>query len=100
MKIIVFGSTGTVGKQLVKQSLNEGHSVTAFVRKPAKMSITHEKLRCVVGNVLNPASVAAAMPGHDAVMCVLGAGRKGEVRAVGTRNIIDGMQTINNLCDV
>jgi len=34
MKIIVFGATGGVGQHVVKQALEEGHEVTAFVRTP------------------------------------------------------------------
>jgi len=37
MKILVFGATGTIGKETVKQLLEMGHSVTAFVRDPAKI---------------------------------------------------------------
>lgn len=32
MKIIVFGATGAVGRHVVKQALEKGFEVTAFVR--------------------------------------------------------------------
>ncbi|WP_422822756.1 NAD(P)H-binding protein [Ureibacillus thermosphaericus] len=32
MKIIVFGATGAVGRHVVKQTLEKGFEVTAFVR--------------------------------------------------------------------
>ncbi|MEO6167787.1 MAG: NAD(P)H-binding protein, partial [Chitinophagales bacterium] len=45
MKIIIFGSTGTIGQQLVKQALECGHHVTAFTRNPAKFAhLTHPHL--------------------------------------------------------
>ncbi len=91
MKILVFGSTGTIGKHLVEQALDAGHKVTAFARDTAKIASSHERLTKVAGDVLNPSSVAASMPHHDAVLVVLGAGRKGRVRAEGTRNIIAAM---------
>lgn len=38
------------------------------------------------------ASVERAVQGREAVLCSIGAGRKGEVRAVGTQNIIIAME--------
>ena len=37
MKIIIFGATGTVGQELVKQAVEKGYEVTAFVRNPEKI---------------------------------------------------------------
>ncbi len=91
MKIIVFGSTGTVGKHVIKQALDKGYEVTAFARNIAKITLNHERLHKVAGDVLDRASVGAAMPRHDAVLVVLGAGRKGGVRSSGTQNIIKAM---------
>jgi putative NADH-flavin reductase len=91
MKIIIFGSTGSVGKHLVSQALEEGHQVTAFARDTRKIELTHQNLRKVPGDVMDYDSVAEAMPGHDAVMCVLGAGLKGGLRASGTRHIVEAM---------
>lgn len=92
MKLIVFGSTGTVGRKLVEQALEEGHTVTAFARDSAKLDIEHVSLRFAQGDALDPAAVEEAVEGHDAVLCTLGAGRKGTVRAEGTRNIIRAME--------
>ena len=93
MKIIIFGSTGTIGLQLVKQSLESGHTVTAFVRNPGKLELNqHKNLKVFQGNVLDFESVAEAVKGHDVVLCALGAGRKGIVRSAGTRNIIKAME--------
>ncbi|HEB59915.1 MAG TPA: SDR family oxidoreductase [Gammaproteobacteria bacterium] len=94
MKLIIFGATGSIGSQLVRQALEQGHSVTAFTRDPAKLTIRHDRLVPCQGDVLDPTAVEAAIAGHDAVLCSLGAGRKGTVRAVGTRRIIDAMQRL------
>ena len=91
MKLLIFGATGTVGQQLVAQALEAGHEVTAFTRNTS--SITPKPGLCVAqGDVLNAQQVRKAMGQHDAVMVALGAGRKGGVRAEGTRNIINAMQ--------
>lgn len=91
MNIIVFGATGSVGRHLVDQALDLGHNVTAFARNPAKLDWQHSNLTLAAGDVLNPAAVADAVRGHDAVMIALGAGRKGGIRAPGTKNVIDAM---------
>lgn len=91
MNIIVFGASGTVGRHLVDQALARGHSVTAFARDPAKLEQDHPMLARAAGDVHDAETVAHAVQGHDAVMIALGAGRKGGVRAAGTRNVIDAM---------
>ena len=94
MRIIIFGATGTMGRQLVLQALMQGHDVTAFVRDRNKLSdINHPRLQLAVGDVLDIDSVAAQIKGHEAVFCALGAGRKGDVRSTGTRHIITAMQS-------
>ena len=37
MNILIVGSTGTIGRELVKQALANGHTVTALARDPAKL---------------------------------------------------------------
>lgn len=98
MKIAIFGATGRTGVELVKQALEGGHSVTAFLRDPARLSITDNNLSVVVGDVFDPASVDQAVKGQDAVICALGAGndlKKTTVRTTGTVNIIHSMQKHN-----
>jgi len=92
MNLLIFGATGSIGRQLVEQALQQGHVVTAFVRDPAKITIQHPNLRIAQGDVTNPASVEHAMKGQEAVLCALGAGRKGKVRSEGTKHIIRAME--------
>lgn len=96
MNVIIFGATGTLGRHLVEQALSQGHEVTAFARHPETLGLEHERLRYQAGDVLDAAAVDRAVAGavgsHDAVLIALGAGRKGGVRAAGTRNVIDAMK--------
>jgi putative NADH-flavin reductase len=99
MKLAIFGATGNTGIELVKQALEEGHTVTAFVRDPARLAIEDANLTLVTGDVFDAASVTQAVQGQDAVVCALGAGselKKTTIRTTGTINIISGMQE-NNL---
>lgn len=92
MKVIIFGATGTVGKELVKQALEKGYDVTAFVRNPEKLQNgDHPNLSICKGDVLNAGEVENGLKDQDVVLCALGDGRAGKVRALGTKNIIEGM---------
>ncbi len=92
MKVLIFGATGSIGRKLVAQALDLGHTVTAFVRNPAKVQIEHPNLAIVQGDALDAATVEKAVEGQDAVLCSLGAGAKGNVRSAGTRNIVLAME--------
>jgi putative NADH-flavin reductase len=72
LRVLIIGATGGTGRELVRQALEHGHQVTAFVRKPKKMKMEHPNLRVVRGNVLDYESVEAAMQGQSAVVSALG----------------------------
>ena len=94
MKFTIFGATGNTGLELVKQALEKGHQVTAFVRDPSRFSIKHDQLNIFTGDVFDLASVAEAVQGQDAIVCALGSSelKKTTVRAEGTANIIQAMK--------
>jgi len=94
MNLLIFGASGGTGRCLLEQSLAQGHHVTAFTRSPAKVAIQHPNLKVVQGDMLDYDSVAAAMPGHDAVLSTLGVYlfKKNTVLSDGTRNIIRAME--------
>ena len=93
MKLLIFGSTGGTGRELVNQALDQGHSITAYARDPAKIEdIQHSSLKVVRGNVLDPIAVKGAVAGQEAVFVTIGAGpARTTLREEGTRNIIEAM---------
>src|SRR2546428_11933945 len=72
MLLLIIGATGGTGRELVKQALERGHQVTAFVRTPARLRLAHERLTVVRGDVLDLSSVEAAVRGSDVVLSSLG----------------------------
>src|SRR5580698_4760836 len=94
MKILVLGSTGKTGLELLEQGLEDGHEVTAFARRPEAVALKHAKLRVLKGDILDRASVTAAVEGQDAVLSALGVRQLGAntVLSDGTRNVIQAMQ--------
>ena len=97
MKIAIFGATGGTGSELVKQALERGHSVTAFVRNSAQLAENGDGLTVMTGNIHDSASVERCVQGHDAVICALGARdlKKTMIRTEGTVNIINAMKDNN-----
>jgi putative NADH-flavin reductase len=98
MKIIVFGATGGVGQHVVKQALEKGVEVTAFVRTPSKIQLVHEQLHIVQGDASNKEEVTAAIAGQDVVVSCLGSSQgmkpSTELEEM-TKNIVAGMQAQN-----
>jgi putative NADH-flavin reductase len=72
MKLVVFGATGGTGKQIVTAGLAAGHEVVAVARRPEAIATTHDRLRVVKGDVLDAASVGAAIAGSEAVLSAIG----------------------------
>jgi len=95
MKLLIFGSTGGTGRHIVEQALEHGHTVTAFVRDPSKLSLQHPNLKTFKGDVMNRESLIPAMKGQDAVLSALGspANKVGVLRSQGTKNIIEAMES-------
>ena len=98
-RVLVIGATGGTGRELVQQALAQGHQVTAFVRNPEKLQIEHANLSIAKGDVLDYATVEAAMRGQDAVLSALGHTRflgPTRIQSDGMRNILRAMSA----CDV
>lgn len=93
-KIIVFGAGGRTGALFVKQALDNGYAVTAFVRTPAKLKLDHPSLRIVTGDALDGEAVSQAIAGHDAVVSCLGTSGLGKSTALAdmTGNIVQAMK--------
>ena len=96
LRILIIGATGRTGRELVRQALEQGHQVTALVRKPKKMKVEHANLRVVKGNVRDYDSIESAMRGQSAVLCALGTKRfffPNRVVSNGTANILRAMKS-------
>ncbi|MEU8149326.1 NAD(P)H-binding protein [Nonomuraea sp. NPDC048901] len=72
--IAVFGANGTIGSAIVREALDRGHTVTAVVRDPAKVTERHANLSVTTGDVLDTQSVTAAAKGHDVLVSAVGGG--------------------------
>ncbi|MGH3647901.1 MAG: NAD(P)-dependent oxidoreductase [Micromonosporaceae bacterium] len=93
----ILGATGGIGRALVEGGLRRGHTVTAAVRDPARLPVSHERLDVRVADVFDPDSLRPAVKGADAVLVALGPrslreSRRSTVNSAGVRSAITAMR--------
>jgi uncharacterized protein YbjT (DUF2867 family) len=95
MKLTVFGATGKIGREVVRQALDAGHRVTAVVRDAARVDINHPALEVVtVPGLTDPAPLLAALDGSDAAISCVGprGPRDVTVASTTTRGILAALE--------
>ncbi|MEW2552045.1 NAD(P)H-binding protein [Streptomyces zhihengii] len=94
MELTVFGATGGIGREIVRQALDAGHGVTAVVRDPARLDASGPRLKVFPADLTDPDALRPAVAGRDAVLSGLGARRKADagVAARLTRVVLAAME--------
>ncbi|MFF1485582.1 NAD(P)-dependent oxidoreductase [Streptomyces sp. NPDC058319] len=94
MNLTVFGATGGIGQEIVRQALDAGHRVTAVVRDPARLTVTGDRLEVVRSGLVDPEAVRPAVANRDAVFSGLGARSRKDagVAARLTRTVLRAME--------
>ncbi|MGW3442922.1 NAD(P)-dependent oxidoreductase [Streptomyces sp. NPDC001076] len=93
MNLTVFGATGGIGREIVRQALASGHRVTAVVRDPARLTVTGSGLEVVRADLTDPEVIRPALTGRNAVLSGLGPRGRGDagVAARLTRTVLAAM---------
>jgi putative NADH-flavin reductase len=94
MNLTVFGATGGIGRELVRQALAAGHRVTAVVRDPARLAVTGGALEVFRADLADPEVLRRAVAGRDAVLSGLGARSRKDVGVAArlTRTVLGAME--------
>ena len=74
MKLVVLGATGSTGLEIVRQAIEHGHSVTAFVRSSDRVKAFGDRITIKQGNLLDTTELEQVIKGHghDAVLSAFG----------------------------
>lgn len=72
MKIAILGSTGFVGKVLIKKAIDAGYQVKTLARNPEKLEEIKNKIEIITGSVFESSSVEAAIEGAEVVLSTIG----------------------------
>lgn len=94
MKITVFGASGRIGGEIVRQAAAAGHDVTAVVRRGSSVDDRPADARLVeVDRIDDAEELVEAVAGRDAVLSGLGPRRRGDagITAPMTRVLLDAM---------
>jgi|TARA_B110000902_G_C14254469_1_gene567321 putative NADH-flavin reductase len=82
-KIIVFGATGLMGKQIVKENIKAGNEVSVYIRQTEYT----EKVNIITGELNEESKITQAIKGFDVI-----------VSAVGNRNYEDTTMVVAPIC--
>jgi putative NADH-flavin reductase len=72
MNLLILGATGGIGIEVVRQAIERGHAVTAFVRTPERLKAFAGRVSVATGDVLNAVELARVMRDHDVVLSAFG----------------------------
>ncbi|WP_396915916.1 NAD(P)-dependent oxidoreductase [Mycolicibacterium sp.] len=94
MRIVIFGANGATGRLLTRRVLDAGHTAVAVTRHPDEFPLAAPALTVVGADVRDPAAVARAVDGADAVLSSLGVTftlEPVDTYSVGVANIVEAM---------
>lgn len=94
MKLTVFGATGQVGLELIKQAVWKKNEVVAFGRNVFGLNFENERLKIFKGALFDEQEVLEAVTGADAVLSAIGGAFDGsdKARSLGIKNIVTQMK--------
>ncbi|RVX40821.1 putative NADH-flavin reductase [Nonomuraea polychroma] len=95
MRLVVFGATGGIGLEVVRQGLDLRHEITAVVRSASRLPAElHARVDVVEADVMDPDAITPAVKGRDAVITAIGPRGRGPttVHSASIASIIEAMR--------
>jgi putative NADH-flavin reductase len=95
MRLVVFGATGGIGLELVRQGLDLRHEITAVVRSASRLPAElHARVDVVEADVMDPDAITPAVKDRDAVITAIGPRGRGPttVHSASVASIVEAMR--------
>lgn len=97
-RLLVMGANGGIGKQCVELALQAGHKVTAVLRTPANLTLTHHNLEVIKGDITDSRTFEKYLENKDAVISAIGVSggfgsdKPTTLYSAGNANLLQAMQ--------
>ncbi|TQR21751.1 NAD(P)H-binding protein [Psychrobacillus vulpis] len=72
MNITLFGASGAIGQLVIQKAIQNGDRVIAYVRREDSISISHKRLKIIIGELSNERKMEEAIEDADVVISTLG----------------------------
>ena len=97
MKVAIIGAAGRTGMQVVLQAIERGYEATAVVRTPSNVTVRHDNLSVVQGDVTDLETLVCAFGGCDAVISALGTGTSRSATTVYSAGVANELKAMHSL---
>ncbi|ANR65122.1 hypothetical protein C627_05700 [Corynebacterium glutamicum ZL-6] len=93
--VLVIGATGSIGRHVVSEALNQGYQVKAFVRSKSRARVLPAEAEIIVGDLLDPSSIEKAVKGVEGIIFTHGTStRKSDVRDIDYTGVANTLKAV------
>ena len=93
--VLVIGATGSIGRHVVSEALNQGYQVKAFVRSKSRARVLPAEAEIIVGDLLDPSSIEKAVKGIEGIIFTHGTStRKSDVRDIDYTGVANTLKAV------
>ena len=98
LNVLAVGATGSIGRHVIEQAIQQGHSVRALVRSPSKAKDLPHEAEIAIGDLTRPDTLSGAVEGVEAIIFAHGSDGTGKAGAEsvgygGVRNILSALDS-------
>jgi hypothetical protein len=72
MKLAILGSTGFLGKEILRESLDKEYQIRTLVRNPEKLGEYRDRVEIIQGNIFNSDNLTETVKETEVVISAVG----------------------------
>lgn len=98
MRILITGSTGFIGLNLIKRLYEDGHNISVIIRNPAKSHLVEKHAdRILIGDLTEPESIENAIVDMDACYHLSGLTKSADINNFYKNNYLASVNLIKEI---